>query len=109
MTEVRDSLSPDTLIIDVREPAEYQKGHIPAAILLPRGMLEFEIHRLIEQALDDRISAPEDQPILLYCGTGGRSALAAETMASMGYRNVRSMAGGIVAWAAVKLPLATPG
>lgn len=109
VTEVRDSLSSDTLIIDVREPAEYQKGHIPAAILLPRGLLEFEIHGLIEQALSDQISAAEDQPMLLYCGTGGRSALAAESMASLGYRNVRSMAGGIIAWAAAKLPLATPG
>jgi rhodanese-related sulfurtransferase len=62
----------------------------------------------VQQARGDQIAALEDQPIMLYCGTGGRSALAAETMALLGYRNVTSMAGGIVAWAAAKLPVATP-
>ncbi|MDJ0909989.1 MAG: rhodanese-like domain-containing protein [Woeseiaceae bacterium] len=102
-------LQTDTLIIDIREPAEYQRGHIPGALHLPRGLLEFEIHGLVERASIDQNKAPEEQDIILYCGTGGRSALAAATMAELGYRNVRSMMGGVVAWNAAGLPLDTPG
>ena len=108
VTEVERSLSADTLLIDIREPAEFQKGHIPGAILLPRGMLEFEIHKLIEVARSNKEIPNEDQPIVLCCGTGGRSTLATLSMESMGYTNVSSMAGGIVAWAAAHLPLDMP-
>ena len=75
---------------------------------LPRGMLEFDIHGLVERTAVDQNKAPADQDIVLYCGTGGRSALAAATMSELGYRNVRSMAGGVVAWNAAGLPLDTP-
>ena len=75
---------------------------------LPRGLLEFEIHGLVQRMMSDQVDSPEDQPIVLYCGTGGRSALAAETLATMGYRNVRSMSGGIVAWAQARLPVDVP-
>ena len=54
-------------------------------------------------------SAPDECDIVLYCGTGGRSALAAKSLDDMGFQNVRSMDGGIVAWAEAKLPLAIPG
>lgn len=101
-------LKSDTIFIDIREPAEFQRGHIPNAVHLPRGLLEFEIHGLVERMRQDQNCAPEDQPIVLYCGTGGRSALAAETMTALGYRNVSSMAGGIVAWAQARLPIAAP-
>jgi rhodanese-related sulfurtransferase len=109
VTDARDCVNSDTLLIDIREPAEYQRGHIPGAAHLPRGLLEFEIHGLVQKSLGDQNTPPEDHPIVLYCGTGGRSALAAETMATLGYRNVRSMSGGIVAWAQAKLPLDLPG
>lgn len=106
--DVEQCLDSETLLIDIREPQEYMRGHIPGAILVPRGMLEFEIHKIVEAAGTDRTVPPEEQKIVLYCGTGGRSALAAQSMESMGYRQVRSMAGGIVAWATAQLPMDTP-
>lgn len=109
VTEVHDCLDGGTLLIDIREPAEFQRGRIPGAVHLPRGLLEFEIHGLVQRSRQDQNSAPEDLPIVLYCGTGGRSALAAETMAKLGYRNAKSMSGGIVAWAAARLPLEASG
>lgn len=105
VTEVHSCLNSETLLIDIREPAEYNKGYIPGALLAPRGLLEFEIHGIVQRTCTDQNSAPEDRDIVLYCGTGGRSALAAQTLDTMGYRNARSMAGGIVAWAAARLPV----
>jgi len=109
VTDARNCVNSDTLLIDIREPAEYQAGHIPGAVHLPRGLLEFEIHGLVQNALSDQNTAPEDQPIVLYCGTGGRSSLAAETLEMIGYKNVRSMSGGLIAWAQAKMPLDLPG
>ena len=106
--EARDCATTHTLLVDIREPAEFQRGHIPGAVHLPRGLLEFEIHGLVQRMMSEQVDSPEHQPIVLYCGTGGRSALAAETLATMGYRNVRSMSGGIVAWAQARLPVDVP-
>lgn len=78
-------------IVDVREAEEYQAGHLDQSILLPRGVLEFKISGIPE--LSDKSSA-----ILIYCRTGGRSALAAQTLQELGYRNVLSMAGGYEDW-----------
>ena len=108
VTEVERCLDSDTLLIDIREPAEYAKGHIPGAVPLARGMLEFEIHRLVDSFRSDQTISNAEQAIVLYCGTGGRSALAALCLNSMGYTNVSSMSGGIVAWAAAQLPLDLP-
>ena len=108
VTEAKQFLSPETLLIDIREVAEFQRGHIAGAVLSPRGLLEFEIHSLVERTATDASVAPQDREIVLYCGTGGRSALAAETLNKMGYKNVTSMDGGIVAWAAIGLPINRP-
>ena len=108
VTEVERCLDAETLLIDIREPEEFKKGHIPGAIHLPRGLLEFDIHRLVEATRTDQNEPNADRKIVLYCGTGGRSALAAQCMEAMGYRNVSSMAGGIVAWATAHLPLDMP-
>lgn len=108
VSEAKQSLSPETLLIDVREVAEFQRGYLPGAVLSPRGLLEFEIHSLVERTATDDDVAPEDREIVLYCGTGGRSALAAETLNKMGYKNVTSMDGGIVAWASLSLPIIVP-
>lgn len=108
VADAHNCVHSDTLMIDIRELAEYSKGHIPGAVLAPRGLLEFEIHGIVERTSVDPDVAPEDRDIILYCGTGGRSALAAETLDTMGYRNVKSMAGGIVAWAVARLPVETP-
>ncbi len=108
VSEAREFLTPTTLLVDIREAAEFCRGHIPGAVLSPRGLLEFEIHALVERTAVDASVAPEDREIVLYCGTGGRSALAAETLTNMGYRNVQSMDGGIVAWTMAGLPVDTP-
>ncbi|MDH3615599.1 MAG: rhodanese-like domain-containing protein [Gammaproteobacteria bacterium] len=108
VSQAKQLLTPETLLIDIREAPEFNKGHLPGAVLSPRGLLEFEIHALVARTATNSDIAPEDRDIVLYCGTGGRSALAAETLNKMGYRNALSMDGGIVAWAAARLPIETP-
>ena len=86
-------------LIDVREPAEYATGHIEGAINIPRGVLEFEVQAT--PALDnvtDPALALCDRPIVLYCRSGGRAALAADSLQQMGFTRVVSLAGGIGAW-----------
>jgi rhodanese-related sulfurtransferase len=85
----------EAVIVDVREEDEWNEGHIPNAIHLSRGMLELDI--------EDKIPDP-NAVIICHCGGGGRSALAAESLQKMGYKNVRSMAGGLKAWKAAGLP-----
>jgi phage shock protein E len=79
------------LLVDVREPDEYAAGHLPGAVSLPRGVLEFRL---------PDISSDPDRLIVCYCGSGGRSALAADSLLRIGYRRVLSLAGGIQAWGA---------
>ena len=77
------------VLIDVREPAEYAAGYISGAISSPRGLLEFKIIK----AVPDRKAV-----IIVNCKSGGRSALAADTLESLKYKNVKSLAGGWIAW-----------
>lgn len=79
------------IVIDVREPAEYEAGHLPNAINIPRGLLEFKTG-------DHPALANKDAQILLYCKTGGRSALATHSLQRIGYTQAASMAGGYEAW-----------
>lgn len=93
-TDVRDvknliETRTGTTIIDVREQDEYVQGYIPGARWIPRGFLEPRI----EDAVPRR-----DQPIVLYCAGGTRSALAARSLAELGYTQVKSLAGGFSAW-----------
>jgi rhodanese-related sulfurtransferase len=85
----------EAAIVDVREMDEWNEGHIPDAIHLSRGTIELDI----EEKFPDR-----EAMIICHCGGGGRSALAAESLQKMGYKNVRSMAGGFKAWKADCLP-----
>ena len=89
------------VLIDVREADEYQAGHIPGAIHASRGVLEFRLSST--PALSAR-----DLKVVLYCKTSGRAALAACAMQDMGYRNVRSIAGGYDAWLAEGQPVRQP-
>lgn len=74
------------VIIDVREPAEFEATAVPGAVNIPRGFLEFKIAE----------SCPEaDRPILLHCKTGGRAVLAARTLSEMGYKNVGAYQGTV--------------
>jgi rhodanese-related sulfurtransferase len=81
------------VLIDVRETDEYLAGHLPGAIHMSRGMLEFKM------AGNPKMQA-RDLNILLYCKTSGRAALSAKSLADMGYTHVRSIAGGVDAWVA---------
>lgn len=105
VADTRACLNSDTLLIDVREAEEFQKSRIPGAVHVPRGLLEFQIHKVVETLRSNQHVAVEEQPIVLYCGIGARSALAAETMENLGYCNVRSMAGGMSAWLTANLPV----
>lgn len=87
--------SSDVVIVDVREKDEWDESHIPDAVHMSRGMVELEV----EEKFSDR-----NMTIICHCGGGGRSALAAESLQKMGYKNVRSMAGGFKAWKAAGLP-----
>src|ERR1700724_4834051 len=87
--------SSNTVIVDVREKDEWDEQHIPDAVHMSRGMLEFEI----EDKYPDR-----EMTIICHCGGGGRSALAAESLQKMGYKKVRSMARGFKAWKEAGLP-----
>ena len=87
--------SSDTVIVDVRDKDEFDESHIPDALQMSRGTIEFEV----EDKFPDR-----NTTIICHCGGGGRSALAAESLQKMGYKNVRSMAGGFKAWKAAGLP-----
>ena len=104
---LREYLDDDLVIIDVREVDEFTQGSIPGAINIPRGVLEFELSR--HPALNCNphpvVSKPE-QPIYLYCRSGGRSALAAASLQSMGFANVCSLAGGFDAWTSQNHPVA---
>ena len=77
------------LLVDVREESEYAKDHLPGAIHLGKGVIE----RDIETRVPDLNSA-----VVLYCGGGFRSALAADNLQKMGYTNVLSMDGGVRGW-----------
>jgi phage shock protein E len=89
------SKSGEAVIVDVRETDEWDEEHIPGAIHLSRGTIELDI----EEKVPDT-----NAMIVCHCGGGGRSALAAESLQKMGYKNVRSMAGGFKAWKAAGLP-----
>jgi phage shock protein E len=85
----------EAVIIDVRDSEEWDEGHIPDALHLSRGTLELDI--------EEKVPDP-NAVIICHCGGGGRSALAAESLKKMGYKNVRSIAGGLKAWKAAGLP-----
>jgi rhodanese-related sulfurtransferase len=86
----------DAVIVDVRDRDEWEQGHIPDAIHLSRGTIELDIEERVPNT---------NALIITHCGGGGRSALAAESLQKMGYKNVRSMAGGFKAWRAAGLTI----
>ena len=85
-------------LIDVRESDEYAGGRLPGAISIPRGYLELRIEE----------KATRDEPLILYCAGGTRSALAAKTLQEMGYQNVASMIGGFNRWSDAAYPVDKP-
>ena len=89
------SESGEAVIVDVREKDEWDEEHIPDALHMSRGTIELDIEEKV---------ADKNTLIICHCGGGGRSALAAESLQKMGYKNVRSMAGGFKAWKDASLP-----
>lgn len=89
--EVRQRLErgEDFRLVDVREESEYANGHLPGAMHLGKGVIERDIEKKIPDL---------NAPIVLYCGGGFRSALAADNLQKMGYTNVLSMDGGWTGW-----------
>ena len=85
------------LLVDVREESEWARGHLPGAIHLGKGVIE----RDIEQRVPDK-----NAPLVLYCGGGFRSALAADNLQTMGYTDVISMDGGWRGWTESGYPIA---
>jgi rhodanese-related sulfurtransferase len=77
------------VLLDVRQGEEYRRGHLPGALLIPRGILEGQVPALVQDA---------DADVITYCGSGRRAALAADVLQQMGYTRVRCMEGGYREW-----------
>lgn len=101
VAEAEQAIREADVLVDVREADEYAAGHIPGAVHVSRGMLEFKFSA--NPALQSR-----DLAVVLYCKTSGRAALASAALHEMGYLNVRSVSGGFDAWAASGKPVAKP-
>lgn len=102
--ELSDNVSPEQVallldrgeivVIDVREEWEYEKGHIPGALLLPLGSLKDRMGEI-----------PEEGPVVLVCRSGNRSAQAFRFLRQQGFTNIHNMAGGMLAWESAGLPI----
>jgi len=84
------------LVVDVREESEFAKDHLPGAVHMGKGVIERDIEACVPEL---------DKEMILYCGGGFRSALAADNLQKMGYTNVISMDGGIRGWREKNYPL----
>ena len=84
------------IFLDCREPKEYKMGHVPGAVNIPRGLLEFKIANKVPE---------KNTPIVMYCKSGGRGCLAACTLCRMGYEKVMNMDGGWLAWEKAGYPV----
>src|SRR5918999_3385207 len=90
-SEVRPHLGNGLVLVDVRESTEWDAGHIPGAKHVPRGYLESRVEGVV--------GSDRSQRVVIYCASGQRSALAANTLSQLlGYENVASMNGGITLW-----------
>ena len=84
------------LLVDVREESEFAKDHLPGAIHLGKGVIERDVETRVPDV---------NTPMILYCGGGFRSAMAADNLQKMGYTNVLSMDGGVRGWREKKYPM----
>lgn len=87
--------SGDSIFVDVREGREWDQGHIAGSVHAPRGFLEFMVDPESPMHLSELVSGKR---LIVYCASGGRSALACKTLADMGVSNTVNMAGGFNAW-----------
>ena len=92
--------APNTVVVDVRDLVERETdGAIPGSIHASRGMLEFYAD---PESPAHLVALDPEERLILYCGTGGRSVLAAKTLKDMGFPEVASLAGGFAAWKAAQ-------
>ena len=97
--------SDGTVLVDVREPNEATTdGVIPGSVSAPRGMIEFHADPTSPYHMGE---FDGDRRLILYCKSGGRSALAAATLQQMGFRNVAHLDGGLTAWKEAQRPVKT--
>lgn len=101
VAQAQAAIAAAQVLVDVREADEFAAGHIPGALHISRGMLEFKF--AANPNLQDR-----NLRIVVYCKTSGRAALSAVALQAMGYTQVQSIAGGFDAWAAAGLPVEKP-
>lgn len=101
LSQIDQAILDADVLIDVREADEFAAGHLPGAVHMSRGMIEFKI------SASPKLSA-RDSKLLLYCKTSGRAALAAASLLDMGYINVQSIQGGFDAWVSAGKPLVKP-
>jgi len=87
----------DITLLDVREPWEYEQGHVEGAVLMPL------IYDTAKQALDAGLD--KDEPVYVFCRTGNRSTVASQALVDAGFTDVRNVAGGIVDWVAAGYPV----
>jgi len=92
------------LIVDVREPKEWDSGHIPGALHAPRGMIEWYADPTYANH-KAQLAGAREKNVVIHCATGGRSLLAAQSLQRLGFKNVSSMAGGFNDWSAKGLPV----
>ena len=99
VADLADNLAQDIVLIDVREPEEFSQAHIAGAVNLPRGVLEMKLpmHPQFKDA-ESPLDEMNKHMVYLICRSGARSALAANSLQNMGFEQVKSVAGGMVAW-----------
>jgi len=95
----------DLLVVDVRESSEHEQGHIENALLVPRGILEAAADPGYPKHVP-QLSSARQRPIVLYCASGGRSAMAAAVLKMMGFDEVYSLADGFGEWEKSGKPVA---
>jgi len=93
----------DFLLVDVREPAEFEHGHIDGAHLVPRGIVEAAADPSYPKHYAP-LSGARNRQIIVYCATSGRSAMAAAVLQMMGFKDVLNLAGGITRWESEGMP-----
>lgn len=93
--DLSSALGPEVFVLDVREPAEYEEGHVPSAVLIPLGEVAARVGEV-----------PRDRPVFVICRSGRRSLAGARTLAAAGIDST-SVRGGTMAWIAAGYPVTT--
>lgn len=97
VSEAKDLFDKGGMVfLDCRTSKEFKMGHVPGAVNIPRGLLEFKVTKKIED---------KATPIIMYCKAGGRGCLATCTMCKMGYKSVKNLDGGWMAWEKAGYPV----